>query len=131
LAKREGRSEALDGPEVIERLARAMNDHDVDAMTECVREDYASEQPLHPEWNFTGRDQMRKNWSGIFADVPDLEAELIRSAMSGDEVWTEWLMHGTRTDGSPFEYRGMAIWGIQEDLISWGRLYFGVVQPSA
>jgi ketosteroid isomerase-like protein len=117
-------------PEVIERLARATNKHDVDGMVECVHEDYASEQPLHPEWNFTGRGQMRKNWSGIFADVPDLKAELIRSAVSGDEVWTEWLMDGTRTDGSPFEYRGMAVWGTRGDLIAWGRLYFGVVQPT-
>ena len=52
--------------------------------------DYASEQPLHPEWNFTGREQMLKNWSGIFAEVPDLKAELIRSTWAGDEVWTEW-----------------------------------------
>jgi ketosteroid isomerase-like protein len=118
----------VDNSAVIDRLARAMNDHHVEAMVECVHDDYASEQPLHPEWNFTGREQMRKNWSGIFADVPDLRAELIRSTWSGDEVWTEWLMHGTRTDGSPFEYRGMAIWGFREELIAWGRLYFGVVE---
>ena len=118
----------MDLPAVIERLARAMNDHDVDRMTECVREDYASEQPLHPEWNFTGREQMRKNWSGIFADVPDMKAELIRSAVSGDEVWTEWLMRGTRMDGSPFVYPGTAVWGVRGDLIAWGRLYFGLVE---
>jgi ketosteroid isomerase-like protein len=56
---------------------------------------------------------------------------LIRSALSGDEVWTEWFMHGTRTDGSPFEYRGTAIWGFREARIAWGRLYFDVVQPPA
>ncbi len=118
-------------PELIVRLTRAMNQHDVDKMIECVHEDYASEQPLHPEWNFTGREQMRKNWSGIFAEVPDLKAELLRSTWAGDEVWTEWLMHGTSTDGSPFEYRGTAIWGLRGDRIAWGRLYFGVVQPPA
>jgi hypothetical protein len=59
----------LDRPEVIERLARAMNDHDPDAMAACVREGYRSEQPLHPDRRFTGRDQLRKNWSEIFEDV--------------------------------------------------------------
>jgi ketosteroid isomerase-like protein len=119
----------LEHPELIERLAQAMNAHDVEGMTACVHEDYKSEQPLHPEWNFTGRDQMRKNWTGIFEEVPDLKADLIRSTVSGDELWTEWRMHGTREDGSPFEYPGVAVWGIRGDRIAWGRLYFGVVEP--
>jgi ketosteroid isomerase-like protein len=118
----------LEYPAVIERLVQAMNDHDPDAMAECFREDYRSEQPLHPDRRFTGRDQLRKNWSEIFENVPNLKAELLRYAGSGAEIWTEWLMHGTQADGSPFEYRGMAVWGLEGDIISWGRLYFELVE---
>jgi hypothetical protein len=39
-------------------------------------------------------------------------------------------MHGTKTEGTPFEYRGMAIWGSDGDKITWGRLYFEPVTSS-
>src|SRR5919108_5865049 len=101
-----------------------MNRHDLDAMAECFAEDYRSEQPLHPDRYFLGREQVRKNWGLMFEEVPDLKADLLRSTTSGDEAWTEWRMHGAKLDGSPFEYRGMAIWGIRDDRIAWAHLYF-------
>jgi ketosteroid isomerase-like protein len=53
--------------EVIDRLAVAMNAHDLDAAAGFFHEDYRSEQPAHPGRAFVGRVQMRANWEAMFA----------------------------------------------------------------
>lgn len=108
----------------LDRLIEATNDHDVDAMMECFHQDYRSEQPLHPEAGFGGREQVGKNWSLMFEEVPDLRLDVLRSAIAGDEVWMELRVHGNKVDGNSFEYRGMTVWGLRDDRIAWARLYF-------
>ena len=56
--------------EVIDRLAVAVNAHDLDAAAGFFGEDYRSEQPAHPGRAFTGRAQMRANWEAMFAGSP-------------------------------------------------------------
>ncbi len=116
------------GSPTVDRLVEATNDHDADAMMECLHEDYRSEQPLHPQAGFSGREQVGKNWSRMFEEVPDLRFDVLRSAIAGDEVWTEIHVHGHKADGGPFEYRGMAVWAVRDDRIAWGRLYFETVE---
>jgi hypothetical protein len=48
--------------DVIDRLAVAMNAHDLDTAAGLFHPDYRSEQPAHPGRAFTGRAQMRANW---------------------------------------------------------------------
>lgn len=114
--------------DVIERLVDAMNDHDPDAVADFVTEDYRSEAPLHPARDFTGREQVRRNWTALFESTPDLTVELLRSAVEGDVVWTETHLYGEQTDGSSLDMRGVSIWGIRGDRIEWGRIYFEPVQ---
>ena len=46
-------------------------------------------------------DQVRKNWEGVFAGVPDFTAELLLSAVTDEGVEVgEWRWEGTHTDGS-------------------------------
>ena len=116
------------GSGVVDRLIRATNDHDVEAMMACLRQDYRSEQPLHPEAAFGGREQVGANWSLMFQEVPDLRFDVLRSAIAGDEVWTEVRIHGRKAGGEPFEYRGMAVWGVDHDRVAWARLYFEPVE---
>ena len=116
------------GSPVVDRLIDAISNHDADAMMDCLHEDYRSEQPLHPGAAFSGREQVGKNWSLMFEEVPDLTLDVLRSAMARDEVWTELRVHGRSTDGSPFEYRGITVWGVRDDRIAWGRLYFETVE---
>src|SRR6478735_899324 len=96
-----------DGPQgVVDRLERATNAHDVEAVASCFAEDYENETPAHPARGFQGRAQVRRNWEQIFASVPDLHVEIVRSSVDGDHVWTEWDMAGTRLDGSAHRMRG-------------------------
>jgi len=115
--------------EIMSRLLTAMNAHDLDAFVACFAEDYKSEQPAHPSRAFVGSDQVRKNWEGVFAGVPDFTAELLLSAVTDDGVEVgEWRWRGTHTDGSPFAMQGVIVAGRQGDQIAWGRLYMETVE---
>jgi ketosteroid isomerase-like protein len=112
----------------ITRLQQAMNDHDLDAMTDCFHPDYQSTFPAHPERAFQGHESMRANWSGIFAGVPDLHTTLLRSAVDGDTVWSEWGWQGHRRDGEHFAMAGVTVQGVRDGRIAWARLYMEPVQ---
>lgn len=115
---------------VIERLQAAQNQHDLEAFLDCFDPDYQSEQPIHPDRAFRGREQVRKNWSAIFSSVPDFHSEIVRAAMEGDTGWTEWHWSGTHTDGKRLAMRGVTIFGVRENRIVWGRLYMEPVQET-
>lgn len=110
-------------PAVLERLLDATNAHDLDALTDCFAVDYANETPAHPDRSFTGREQVRRNWTQIFTGVPDLKATLVRWAADGQTVWAEWQHHGTRRDGMPHELAGVTVIGVRDDRIQWARFY--------
>ena len=117
-------------PDVIDRLVAAMNDHDAAGVAACMAEEYRSEAPVHPERSFTGRSQVRANWRAAFETAPDLEAELTNTTVEdGETVWAEWRLRGTQTDGAELNMCGVAIWGVEDDLIQWGRIYLEPVQP--
>src|SRR3954470_19557219 len=99
--------DAADSPApVLERLLRAVNTHDLDALVSCFAADYLNETPAHPQRGFRGNDQVRRNWSQLFAGVADMRAAVPRQVRDGDELWTEWDMSGTRPDGERFHMCG-------------------------
>ena len=66
---------------------------------------------------------MHANWAAMFAGIPDFHAEVLRSVDDGDTTWSEWSWAGTRTDGQPFDMRGVTIFEVEDGLITGGRLY--------
>lgn len=112
----------------LEDIRHATNHHDLDALTACFAPDYQSEFPTHPDRAFSGHDQLRRNWSQIFAAVPDLHATLVRSAVDGDTVWAEWEWTGTLVSGGPFLQRGVTIHGVGQRTTRWVRLYMEPVR---
>lgn len=115
---------------VIERLQSAQNQHDLEAFLDCIAPDYQSEQPIHPNKAFRGREQVRKNWSTIFSGVPNFRSEIVRTTTEGDTEWTEWHWSGTHANGTQFEMRGVTIFGVQDNRIVWGRLYMEPVEQA-
>jgi ketosteroid isomerase-like protein len=113
---------------VFERMIQAANRHDLDAMVACFAPDFRSEQPFHPERNFTGQAGVRKNWSFFFSTMPDFQVEVLSEAVEGDTVWAELNYHGTQADGKKHVTRGVTIQCIQADQIIWARLYIETVQ---
>ena len=76
-----------------------------------------------PARSFRGREQVRRNWEQIFAFVPDLRAEVTRSTIDGETVWTEWEMTGTRRDGTAHQMRGIVLFGVRDGVAQWARFY--------
>ena len=114
--------------EVIDRLAAAVNAHDLDAVAGLIHQDYRSEQPVHPGRAFAGRAQMLANWEAMFEGIPDVCAEICRSVQDGDTTWTEWRWSGTRSDGQAFEMRGVTLFEVTDGQIAAGRLYMEDVE---
>jgi hypothetical protein len=108
---------------VFERMIQAANRHDLDTMVTCFAPDFRSEQPFHPERNFTGQAGVRKNWSFLFAMVPNMQIEILNEVVEGDTVWAELYYHGTGTNGKEHETRAVSIQGIAAGRIIWTRLY--------
>ncbi len=108
---------------VIDRLAAAVNDHDLDAITACFAEGYLNRTPAHPSRGFAGREQVRRNWAQILAGVPDIRCAVLRRSSGDDLVWTEWEHTGTRADGRPHEMRGVIIFGVSHDVIHSADFY--------
>ena len=116
---------------VVQRLLAAINAHDLEAMVALFADDYVNEWPAHPHRGFRGNEQVRRNWSQIFAGVPDLQARLPRMTVDGDTVWTEWDMSGTRRDGAAHLTRGVSIFGVREGRLAWVRFYLEPVEETS
>ena len=110
---------------VLEQLHNAMNQHDLEAMLRLFDPDYRSEQPIHPNRGFGGKEQVRKNWSAIFESFPDFEAALLRHTADGGTVWSEW--HWTATG---LNMAGVTLLGVEENRIVWGRLYMEPIEEA-
>ena len=114
-----------------DKLCAAINEHDIDAFMACFDHEYDSTQPVHPGREFHGPDQVRRNWTALFREVADVRAELLAKTEDGGVEWAEWHWHGTRSDGSLFQMRGMTIEGTRNGQISWQRLYMEEVEQTA
>ncbi len=108
---------------VFERMIEATNRHDLDALVACFADDYRSEQPFHPELNFSGPEGVRRNWSYFFRTIPDIQVDILNEAEAGDTLWVELHYHGTQTDGNAYTMRGAMLCGAKGDRIGWARLY--------
>lgn len=115
-------------PVVIDRLVAATNAHDLDALVACFAPDYVNVTPAHPPRGFTGREQVRRNWTAIFAGVPDISARIVASAVDGTTTWTEWTMTGTRRDGTPHAMAGVLVFGTRGDEIVTVRFFLEPVE---
>jgi ketosteroid isomerase-like protein len=113
---------------LVRRLREAVNRHDLESLAGCFAQDFLNETPIHPARSFQGREQVRKNWAQIFAGVPDIEADILRSSVDGASAWTEWEMRGTRRDGARHLMRGVSIFGIGGDQFTSVRFYLEPVE---
>ena len=115
---------------MVDRLLRATNEHDLDALAACFADDYQNQTPVHPARSFRGREQVRRNWAQIFASIADLRAEVLAQVVDGDAIWTEWEMTGTRGDATIHRMRGVIVFGVRDGLASSARFYLEPVDDA-
>ena len=116
---------------MLERLLQAVNTHDLEVLVGCFDDSYVNETPAHPQRSFRGNVQVRRNWEQIFSAVPDIHAEVLRTASDRDTLWTEWEMSGTRVDGDAFQMRGVVIFTVGPTTITSARFYLEPVEESS
>jgi uncharacterized protein YndB with AHSA1/START domain/ketosteroid isomerase-like protein len=119
----------IDGmlPQALHALREAINSHVPERIADCFTDDYVVERPLRPVEGFTGSDQVAANWTKILAGLPDLQAEVLRHARNGDELWSEWEMRGTAPTGATVLLRGPVVLTTRDGRIAWARFYLDPV----
>jgi hypothetical protein len=120
-----------DTPSWLQRLVQATNDHDLASLVGCFAADYENQTPAHPSRGFVGRDQVRANWEQIFAFVPDLQAEVVAATFDGPTAWTEWVMRGTRRDGSAHHVAGVIVFEVVDGAAHRARFFLEPVEESS
>ncbi len=115
---------------LLERLASALNSHDVDELIRCFHHDYRSVQPAHPERSFVGQDNVAANWSWVFEHFEDFRATLLDYAVRDCTIWSEWEWAGNDPSGRYTVVRGVMILSVEGDLIVAGRLYMEPVNSA-
>jgi len=108
---------------IIRDLQSAMNDRDIERMLALFADDYQSEQPLHPEHDFIGREAIRTTWGRRFQEYDSFNAEKLRSTASGSDVWVEWDWSGIESDDITYRARGVTIFEVKGGQIRKGRIY--------
>lgn len=114
----------------LDRLVRATNDRDLDALVACFAADYENTTPAHPSRGFTGRDQVRRNWEQIFAFVPDIRTEVVAAVVDGSTVWSQWDMRGTRADGGAHHVAGVIVFGLEGGAARTARFFLEPVDET-
>ena len=113
---------------LLERMRAALDAHDLDTFVEFFREDYVGERPRHPGSPMSSREDVRRNWAEVLSDVPDLRVDVPAAVEDGGTIWSEWRAYGTARSGAMLELRGVIIFGIQDGLVAWSRMYMEPVE---
>ena len=115
----------------LDRLMRATNGHDLDALVACFAADYENLTPAHPQRGFVGREQVRRNWEQIFTAVPDLRSEVVAAAFDGSTAWVELEMRGTRRDGSEHHMAGVVVFDVVDGAARRARFFLEPVEETS
>lgn len=111
---------ARDVRDPVDRFFRALNDADVAALHDCLHPDFEMVVPQRPDRGFRGRDREIGSMSYLFDTYPDFAVEVLRTAVDGDEVWTETTAHATG-----LEMAAVVIWSVDRSTgtLRVGRYY--------
>ncbi|MEO3938617.1 nuclear transport factor 2 family protein [Dermatophilaceae bacterium Soc4.6] len=116
--------------DLVARLFDRTNAHDLDGLVACFGPDYTLSNPVHPTRDFVGPGQVRRNWTALFAGVPDLVAVAHQVVADGEQVWVEMMMNGTRRDGKPVHLAGVQVFTVRGGLIRGCRFYVEPVEAA-
>lgn len=122
------KSQAIAARRLVDRWIAAINAHDAVAAASCFHPDHRQEAPARHGVLVHGRDEVRQNHAQVFAEIPDIRAELLGTAVEGDTVWVEFRLHGMRNDGTLMEFIGVNLFGVEREQFVWARVYSELVR---
>lgn len=103
------------------RFMAAWNARDLDGLMACMASDcafHASAGPDAEGRRFTGRDEVRAAYAGMFQTFPQAAWTADRHHVSGDTGLSEWRFVGTDHTGRTVDVQGCDIFRFEGDLIA-------------
>lgn len=114
----------MDPKRLLERLHTALNTRDLTNLVHMLQVDYEFVEPAQPGGGTVGIEAARQRWDQLFQAYPDFRADLIRQAVEGNTIWSEWHWKGSGNGNtSRLDRAGVLIFGVEEGLIAWTRSY--------
>jgi hypothetical protein len=118
-------------PPILARVVLAMNSHDVHQLVGCFAPDYSSDHMVHLHQSISGHEAIRRKWQRTFKEVPDFQCEVVSFAMQPTVLWVEWQWRGHEVvERVEMKWRGVNIFGIDQEVIVWARPYMELVDSS-
>ena len=117
--------------ETLKMIADAFNRHDLDAIMEFFAEDCSMDLPRGPDaWGqrFVGKVAVREGVASRFAGLPDVHYGDDRHWVSGNLGISEWLLTGTRPDGTKVQVRGCDHWEFRGGQVIRKDSYWKIVE---
>jgi ketosteroid isomerase-like protein len=106
-----------DAVRMLQSIATAFDEHDLDRIMTYFAEDAVFEAPRGTEpWGtrFVGREAVREAFAGRFAGIPDIRYQGDSHFVDGDRGASEWTLSGTTTEGQRIEIRGCDLWTLRD-----------------
>ena len=94
---------------LLEQLADAFNEHDLDKIMELFADDCSLDMPRGPDpWGtrYIGKAAVREGLQSRFEMLPDVRYEDLRHFATGSMGVSEWLVTGTLQSGEKVKARG-------------------------
>ncbi len=123
-------SRSYDLPRLLEELADAFNDHDLDAIMNFFADDCSLDMPRGKDpWGtrFVGREAVRKGLQGRFDMVPDVHYGDLRHFATDEMGVTEWTLTGTLKSGKVLNVRGCDHYQFREGKVIRKDSYWKIV----
>jgi ketosteroid isomerase-like protein len=117
--------------ETLKAVLDAFNAHDLDAIMEYFAEDCTFDMPRGPEpWGerFVGKEAVRNALASRFKGLPDVHYGDDRHWVSGDLGVSEWLLTGTKLDGTKVRVRGCDHWEFEDGQVVRKDSYWKIVE---
>jgi ketosteroid isomerase-like protein len=106
-----------DGMRMLEAIATAFDQHDLDRIMAHFADDAVFEGPRGAEAYGTrvvGSDAVRQAFAARFSGIPDVRYRQDEHFVDGDRGASEWTLSGTTTDGQRIEVRGCDLWTFRD-----------------
>ena len=109
----------------------AFNAHDLDAIMEYFADNCSLDMPRGPDqWGerFVGKAAVREGLATRFKGLPDVRYSDDRHWVIGNLVVSEWLLTGTRPDGTEVKVRGCDHYEFRDGKVVRKDAYWKIVE---
>ena len=114
-------------PMLLEKVGKAFNGNDIDAVMECFAPDAIFDHASGSEsygTRFQGHDALKKVFSGLFESVQSVSWETIDERICGDKAFCEYMRKATFPNGERQEFLSVDILTFKAGLITHKNTYY-------